>query len=60
MEKVSDIGEKYTQTKHCLQMKTVLNKYVGGFDRTTGDGLWIECYYGLLWTCILSRSNNLM
>jgi len=26
----SESGEKYAQIKHCLQAKTVQNKYVGG------------------------------
>ncbi len=27
----SESGDKYAQIKHCLQVKTVLNKYLGGF-----------------------------
>uniref|UniRef100_A0A673KJ54 Huntingtin-interacting protein 1-related protein-like n=1 Tax=Sinocyclocheilus rhinocerous TaxID=307959 RepID=A0A673KJ54_9TELE len=36
---LSESEEKYTHIKHCLQAKTVLNKYVGGFgcERTIGD-----------------------
>ncbi len=46
----SESGEKYSQIKHCLQGKTVLNKYFGWFwcERTTGNCLfhWRKCYYG--------------
>ncbi len=58
----SESGKQYAQIKNCLQAKTVLNKYVGGFwgERTTEDGLfhWRKHYYGL-WTYILSRSDGL-
>ncbi len=39
----SESGKQYAQIKNCLQAKTVLNKYVGGFwgERTT--------YWALLW-----------
>ncbi len=47
----SESGEKYAQSKHFLQAKTDLNKYVGEFlcERTTSDGLshWRKSYYGL-------------
>jgi len=28
---LSESGEKYSQIKHCLQDKTVLNKYISSF-----------------------------
>ncbi len=42
IEKVisTESGEKYVQIKHSLQAKTVLNKYVGGFD-VRGQQDWL-------------------
>ncbi len=57
------IGEKCAQIKHCLWVKTALNKYVGGFwrERITGDGLfqWWKRYYGFKLLCFLTKSNGL-
>ncbi len=48
---LSDLGEKYAQIKHLLQVKTVLNKNVDGFwcERTKQKELfhWRKQYYGL-------------
>ncbi len=41
----SESGKQYAQIKNCLQAKTVLNKYVGGFWGERTSILWH--YYGM-------------
>ncbi len=48
----SESGEKSAQIKHCLQAKTALNEYVGGFwcDRQQEMNFFImDSYFGQTW-----------
>ncbi len=40
---LTESGEKYAQIKHCLQAKTILNKYVGVFDVRGQKDLLFYC-----------------